>query len=155
VGDALGVSRLYLGSAAGVTPTTAWELSAQSYPVASAGDVNGDGYSDVIIGSPGYGNSQGRASVYYGNGAGSNLRLRQRRGDGTAPVSRLGTSDSASAFRLAGLGRSPFGRTKVKLEREVKPLGTSLNGAGTTLSSAWTDTGVAGLPFDDLVTGLS
>jgi hypothetical protein len=36
------------------------------YGISSAGDVNGDGYSDVIIGSYGYGTSTGRAYIYYG-----------------------------------------------------------------------------------------
>ena len=43
------------------------------YCVASAGDVNGDGKSDVIIGAPYYDNGQndeGRAYVYYGSSAG-------------------------------------------------------------------------------------
>ena len=35
--------------------------------IAGAGDVNGDSYDDVIVGSPGYSNSQGRAYIYYGN----------------------------------------------------------------------------------------
>src|SRR6185503_15661971 len=41
--------------------------------VASAGDVNGDGYSDVIIGAPQYSNGQtfeGRAFVYMGSSGG-------------------------------------------------------------------------------------
>ncbi|MEO8664043.1 MAG: FG-GAP-like repeat-containing protein [Ignavibacteria bacterium] len=36
------------------------------YSVASAGDVNGDGYSDVIIGAYGYSSSTGRAYIYFG-----------------------------------------------------------------------------------------
>jgi len=32
----------------------------------SAGDVNGDGFSDVIVGAPGYLTDQGRAYIYYG-----------------------------------------------------------------------------------------
>lgn len=36
------------------------------YSVASAGDVNGDGYSDVIIGAKGYNNSSGRVYIYLG-----------------------------------------------------------------------------------------
>lgn len=39
------------------------------YSVAGAGDVNGDGYSDVIIGVPGS-NSQGRAYLFLGSSSG-------------------------------------------------------------------------------------
>ncbi|MCK4225320.1 FG-GAP repeat protein, partial [candidate division WOR-3 bacterium] len=41
--------------------------------VSTAGDVNGDGYGDVIIGAPGYDNDQdddGRVFVYYGSASG-------------------------------------------------------------------------------------
>ena len=41
--------------------------------MATAGDVNGDGYADVIVGAPDYDNGQtdeGRAFVYHGSAAG-------------------------------------------------------------------------------------
>ena len=34
--------------------------------VSTAGDVNGDGYSDVIVGAFGYSSDTGRAYIYYG-----------------------------------------------------------------------------------------
>ena len=43
------------------------------YSVATAGDVNGDGYSDVIVGAPQYDGAQldgGRAYVYFGSASG-------------------------------------------------------------------------------------
>ncbi len=43
------------------------------YVVASAGDVNNDGYGDVIIGSPGYQNLTGAVFVYYGSASGLDL----------------------------------------------------------------------------------
>ena len=39
----------------------------------SAGDVNGDGYSDVIVGAFGYLSSRGRAYIYYGGGTMDNV----------------------------------------------------------------------------------
>ena len=36
------------------------------YSVASAGDVNGDGYGDVVVGAIGYGSSRGAAYIFYG-----------------------------------------------------------------------------------------
>jgi len=36
------------------------------YSVSGCGDVNGDGYSDVVVGAEGYNSSQGRAYIYYG-----------------------------------------------------------------------------------------
>ena len=43
------------------------------FSVATAGDVNGDGYSDVIVGAHSYDNGEageGRAFVYHGSAAG-------------------------------------------------------------------------------------
>ena len=70
---------VYLGSAAGLSTTAAWtaegdQASAQfGHSVATAGDVNGDGFSDVIVGAYVYDNgraNEGRAFVYHGSAAG-------------------------------------------------------------------------------------
>ena len=36
--------------------------------VSSAGDVNGDGFSDVIVGAPGHNSDTGVACIFFGNG---------------------------------------------------------------------------------------
>ncbi|MBK8609501.1 MAG: FG-GAP repeat protein [Chitinophagaceae bacterium] len=70
---------IYHGSAAGIVTTAAvmlqenLTLSQYGFSVSSAGDVNGDGYSDVIVGAYLYNSGQaneGVAFVYHGSGAG-------------------------------------------------------------------------------------
>lgn len=82
------------------------------------------------------------------------LNPRQRQADDSRPIAHLGASDT-NAFRLAALGRTPFGRGKVKLEWEVKPLGTLFDGTGAQQSAAWLDTGTAGAQLNELVSNLS
>jgi hypothetical protein len=82
---------------------------------------------------------------------GVGLHPRQRRTDGGGPIARLGRSDSATSFRLALLGRTPFGRGKVKLQWEVKPVPVKFNGANVQGSASWMDTGVNGVDISELV----
>lgn len=74
-----GKAYLYLGSATGLSTTAAWTavgtMGAEYFGrcVAAAGDVNADGYGDVLVGAYGYtsGQSQeGRVYLYYGSAAG-------------------------------------------------------------------------------------
>jgi hypothetical protein len=78
-----GHAYVYLGSAEGLASTAATSLlgpgdqTAQfGNAVAGAGDVNGDGYADVIVGAPlhgfslGYTVFQGQASIYFGSASG-------------------------------------------------------------------------------------
>ena len=141
---------VYLGGPAGLGTSPAWEVidsqgDGFGWSVATAGDVNGDGYSDAIIGAPWHTGDQefeGRACVYVGNeGHGLDRIPRQARADDTALIAILGTSDSESSFRLKALGRTAAGRAHVRLEWEVKPLGTLFD--ATDLGSGpMTDTGV-------------
>ena len=73
---------VYHGSPAGLVPAAAWTAECNqdsalfAYSVASAGDVNGDGYSDVIVGAYQYDNGErdeGRAYLYLGSPAGLSL----------------------------------------------------------------------------------
>jgi hypothetical protein len=126
----------------------------------TAGDVNGDGYADLLVGAPHYDGGgemdEGRLTLYYGNGGrGLSLRPQQRRGDDSTPIAPLGRSDRADAFRLALLGRTPYGRGLVRLEWEVKPLGAPFDGTGLQSSAGWVDTGTAGAELNELVSGLS
>jgi hypothetical protein len=74
-----GRAALYLGSPDGLSESPAWTAEGDQtdawfgYSVGTAGDVNGDGFSDVIVGAWHYGNGEsqeGRAFVYLGSAAG-------------------------------------------------------------------------------------
>ncbi|MCD4653254.1 integrin alpha, partial [bacterium] len=76
---AVGKIYVYLGSASGPTTSPHWWAtggqtgSMTGLSVATAGDVNGDGYSDIIVGAPGFDNTEqdeGIVVVYYGSGSG-------------------------------------------------------------------------------------
>jgi hypothetical protein len=67
---------VYHGSTAGLNSTAAWTAESDQaaaffgWSVGTAGDVNGDGYSDIIVGAVSYDNGEsdeGRAFVYHGS----------------------------------------------------------------------------------------
>jgi hypothetical protein len=100
--------------------------------VGTAGDVDGDGFSDVIIGAPGFDGPQvdmGKAFIHgnWNDGLARNARMAQV--DDSAPIQVLGRAN-ATALRLKTLGRTPAGRGRVRLQFEIKPAGTPFNGTG-------------------------
>ncbi len=147
---------IYTGSASGLATSAAWfhvGPSLYGASVASAGDVNGDGFSDVIIGAPVAGIG-GQTFLYYGGGDGLHRVPQQRRTDDSAPIALLGRSDSESSFRLKALGRSAEGRAYVRLEVEVKPADLPFDGTGLVLGPD-VDSGADGIALDALVFGLT
>jgi len=144
-----GVGRAYLyhGSATGLSATANWTFDPGSagqfgYSVACAGDVNGDGYSDVLAGSPYYSNGQpneGKVFLFYGNANGglrNNLRLYNT--DLVTPIQQ----SNALVPNLFGAGlfsKSPLGRVKGKLVWEVKRQGLPFSGNPITNSTAYLD----------------
>ena len=80
INENAGKAYLYLGSATGLSTIPAWTSSGDDqvdanygYSVASAGDVDGDGYDDVIVGAYHYDTEQenaGKAYLYLGSTAG-------------------------------------------------------------------------------------
>jgi hypothetical protein len=118
--------------------------------IATRGDVNGDGFPDVLTGLPGLDvaglTDIGNAILWYGNGGVSHLlgegrdrRMQARWADDSQAIGLLGEADQAS-MAVKALGRSAMGRDEVALEVEVKELGQAFDGTGTSLGNL-TDTG--------------
>jgi len=127
---------VYHGSSTGVISAPKWYAQGDQTSahfggsVAGAGDVNGDGYADVVVGAPWYEvshNQEGQASVYYGNGGkGSSYGLYMYNWL-TDHVANLGKLNS-SGFRVYLIDRSPFGYGDIKYEVEVKPIRVNFDG---------------------------
>jgi len=99
--DNVGGAYVYSGSSSGLVSSPATTLTGEAalgcfgHVVSGAGDVNGDGYADVVAGAYNYDNGTGRVYVYLGSSAGvasgASTTL-----TGTAPFDYFGGSVSGS-----------------------------------------------------------
>jgi hypothetical protein len=142
-----GYASVFLGSASGVSSASAWTVVGAGQSallgagLATAGDVNGDGYADVIVGELGYADDAGRARLFLGNEGrgGWTLAPQQHLADDSAPIDLLGASIDNQAFgirlglqhSLAGFAWATGRSSNVRLEWEVKPLDGALDGTST------------------------
>ena len=154
-----GEAFLYYGGPGGPGTGASWTAKlTQNYAnlaasVAGAGDVNGDGFADIILGAPGYDAgaiaNAGLAEVFYGNASGTGLtaglaRPIEQKGDCflcvPPPIYTMDLS-SGQNFIIDSHARSAAGRDHVRMQWEVKgnalPLnGTSIQDGGTALMAA-------------------
>lgn len=67
---------LFLANSSGINNSPSWTRSESGYygySSASAGDVNNDGYSDILVGALGFNGSTGKAYAYYGSSSGVSM----------------------------------------------------------------------------------
>lgn len=143
-----GSAYIYLGSPTGPSNTSDWSehyLGESGYfgrCVAGAGDVNGDGFADVIIGAPGYSVSDikyGRAYLYLGGGGNGRLiHPRQMVPNQSRSISKMGRSENAG-WNMGIMEYSPFGRGKVKTQFDINILQFLLDGTYTFIPDTWDD----------------
>ncbi len=128
---------VYHGSAAGVSTNANWTAESNQadaqfgIAVASAGDVNGDGYSDVIIGAHQFDNvetNEGAAFVFYGNNGG-NLRnnLRLYNADQVTPIQQSNLIEP-NLFGAGLFAKSFLGRQRGRMAWETVRNGIAFSG---------------------------
>ena len=159
-----GMASIHLGSASGTFATAAWSVYGSNtgsnfgFSVALAGDVNGDGYSDVVIGterqSTGFSN-EGGTYVFLGNVARAlPMPTYQYRGDLVTPVrTSNGTFDPDCAWGIGQFARSSMGRSKLKLVWQFIGHGNSIPSVTFPVNSTaysgqgatWADSGLPGV----------
>ncbi|MEM7413107.1 MAG: integrin alpha [Myxococcota bacterium] len=167
-----GVAFVYLGSATGiasgdVSTAAAWIESDQAgaelgWAVASAGDVNHDGFADLVVGAPEYDAGQtdeGAAFVVLsGPEFGRPALPRQYQAGGGDEIPPWGLSN-LNGFDVTLPATHPAGRGLVKLEVEWCPPGAPFGNVvcGSQVSTNWTDvTATAtGVTLTETLLGLS
>jgi len=167
-----GAAFVFLGSAAGIAdgnPASAMaqlELDQASASlgrsVAGTGDVNGDGFTDIVVGALLYDASEvneGAAFVYQGGDAGGNPAVtQQRRGDGSGtPVEAGGAAFSNDRFGVDFFAHTAVGMERAKFEVEVCLSGLRFGDAAcaSQASPSWVTLGPNGAALSQMITGLA
>ncbi len=147
-----GAAFVYTGSSVNLSLFPGWTAEsnqANAYfgtCVSSAGDINGDGYSDVIVGAYKYDNGQsdeGKVFAYYGNdGTSKRSTMNQFKPFTGNVVYSGGLTGTAGGVRFNLLGRSPYGRTPGMIVYEYKENGLPFSGTVITNSTASSGSGI-------------
>ena len=158
--------QLYQGSDSGLSESPVWSAEGNQdnawfgKSLGSAGDVNGDGYADVIIGSEWFTNDQvneGHAYIYYGNSPGRLVIARQEKSN-QALIQPWGFSDSTDSFQVSMQASDPMGRGRVKLQVQVCPASVDFSSSDcqTHTSAEWMDVTTAdnGILITESISGL-
>ena len=163
---------VYQGSPSGLSDTSNWNSEGNQiqsyfgYSVSTAGDVNGDGYSDVIIGAKYFTNGQideGAAFVFYGgSNGGLTSTVRQFKFGSSDVVTSESNTGTNGSVRLQHFAKSPFGRGQGRIVYETKANGISFSGSiisnSTSYNSsppAFTNLGLTGTNVSQDMTGFN
>ncbi|MFB3850783.1 MAG: FG-GAP-like repeat-containing protein [Acidobacteriota bacterium] len=154
---------VFYGSSSGLPSTYSYltesnsENSLFGYSVSGSGDINGDGYSDVVIGAKDYTNGEsyeGAVFALYGNEKRSKtIEYLQLRPDTSSPIFPPLLTMSPNSLMLKFLGSPDFGRAIGKAQIEAKPYGEPFDGTNL-YEGQWTNLSTTGANFSEIVSGL-
>ncbi len=167
-----GYAFVFQGSVTGVSLTSNWDdlgyrYEHFGYSVSTAGDINGDGYSDIVIGRPGFNNggfgNQGEADAFRGGSYfGLQATVRQYKYGTSTVVSSGSYTGDAGKVRLQHFAKSPFGRSTGRVVYEIKENGIPFSGSiisnSTSYNStppAYTNLGLTGTNISQDMTGFN
>ncbi|MBO9563522.1 MAG: FG-GAP repeat protein [Niastella sp.] len=140
----LGIAYIYKGTPTGLAPVPdtihAWDqinYSSLGNAASTAGDVNGDGFTDLLLSNLAY-QTMGSVYLYYGGGnAGRRNNLRLYNANLTTPLSAANMPQGTIGAGL--LIRSSQGLQKARLVWETRTTGNAFSGNPVTNSTAYTD----------------
>ncbi|MDP2323426.1 MAG: integrin alpha, partial [Gammaproteobacteria bacterium] len=126
------------------------------YSVSGAGDVNGDGYADVIVGAWLFDNgesNEGAAFLFLG-GAGVSPPPLLGKAD-ASPLGAPGVSTESDSIRLQLAGMAPPSghASRIRMEYQVKSYGATWESVPV-MAGDWVNPPLAGHTFDQLITGI-
>jgi len=155
------------GAVFGASATTLQGNQSDSWfgsAVAGAGDVNGDGFADVLVGAYGMNGGEdfeGSAYLFLGNRAGRTVRMRQRSTGAFDVRQRGGAVTGTNTFIAELTGSHPAGRGQVAVEFQTCPLAFPFGGGSCRIATtSWSPVGPASLQplflfqFTELASGL-
>ncbi len=147
---------VFHGSSSGVSLTPGWtrdgsannaQLGAALSP--AAGDQDGDAFSDLIAGGPGFGSGAGTAVLYEGSTAYATPSVCQQRKTNDVQVAQLLSLNDQSTANIRmqvssrnyqNLPSTVAGRERIRLEYELRQLGLPLDGS-VLQHGGWDDSG--------------